>query len=199
MGRSTLNYLAGFTLFVLATSANALTIDQGIAMTGAASVTGIPSNGEIDFTGSNMATTQGVINGASVAGWTTILSNIDLPVATGSVSPAATIWTLSSGSTTYIFKLSNVDSFSDNTAFDMRTISLFGLGTVTDGSQGTAARLSLSGNFFDTNGDGTWEGNVSEFTVQAVPIPAAGWLFGSALVGLLGVARRRQALAARDA
>ncbi len=29
--------------------------------------------------------------------------------------------------------------------------------------------------------------------IQAVPIPAAVWLFGSGLIGLLGVARRRQA------
>jgi hypothetical protein len=33
----------------------------------------------------------------------------------------------------------------------------------------------------------------STFTVSAVPIPAAVWMFGSAILGLVGVARRRQA------
>jgi len=31
------------------------------------------------------------------------------------------------------------------------------------------------------------------FQVTAVPVPAAGWLFGSGLIGLLGVARRKAA------
>jgi len=38
--------------------------------------------------------------------------------------------------------------------------------------------------------------NVIEVDVQvvpAVPVPAAVWLFGSGLLGLVGVARRRQA------
>ncbi|MDH3514446.1 MAG: VPLPA-CTERM sorting domain-containing protein [Gammaproteobacteria bacterium] len=33
----------------------------------------------------------------------------------------------------------------------------------------------------------------SEFTVSAVPVPAAMWLFGSGLLGLVGVARRKAA------
>lgn len=31
-----------------------------------------------------------------------------------------------------------------------------------------------------------------EGTVQAVPVPAAAWLFGSGLLGLLGLGRRRR-------
>ena len=37
---------------------------------------------------------------------------------------------------------------------------------------------------------GDWEGTV---TLQAVPIPAAVWLFGSGLLGLAGIARRKKA------
>ncbi|TGD71959.1 VPLPA-CTERM sorting domain-containing protein [Mangrovimicrobium sediminis] len=33
------------------------------------------------------------------------------------------------------------------------------------------------------------------FNVSAVPVPAAVWLFGSALLGLTGVTRRRKAAA----
>jgi hypothetical protein len=38
--------------------------------------------------------------------------------------------------------------------------------------------------------------NGATVTVGAVPVPAAVWLFGSGLLGLVGVARRRQTLAA---
>ena len=31
------------------------------------------------------------------------------------------------------------------------------------------------------------------FTITAVPVPAAVWLFGSGLIGLVGIARRKKA------
>lgn len=33
--------------------------------------------------------------------------------------------------------------------------------------------------------------SIDDFGFSAVPVPAAAWLFGSGLVGLIGVARRR--------
>ena len=39
---------------------------------------------------------------------------------------------------------------------------------------------------------GPFAGFEPTFTLQAVPIPAAVWLFGSGLLGLVGVARRRR-------
>jgi len=54
---------------------------------------------------------------------------------------------------------------------------------------------SISGNAFDTTAV-TWSfsaQNASSYSlgVTAVPVPAAVWLFGSGLLGLVGVARRK--------
>jgi hypothetical protein len=35
--------------------------------------------------------------------------------------------------------------------------------------------------------------NFDNIVVSAVPVPAAFWLFGSGLIGLIGVARRKKA------
>ena len=55
--------------------------------------------------------------------------------------------------------------------------------------------LTFSGmsDFGQLNEYGTWsfDGNKIEFS--AIPVPAAAWLFGSALLGLAGAARRRKA------
>jgi hypothetical protein len=47
-------------------------------------------------------------------------------------------------------------------------------------------------------GTATFDGNTLSFTGEsaAVPIPAAAWLFGSGLLGLLGISRRRRDAAA---
>ncbi len=39
---------------------------------------------------------------------------------------------------------------------------------------------------------GIWDSsNFTEFSITAVPVPAAAWLFGSALIGLAGVKRKK--------
>ena len=44
---------------------------------------------------------------------------------------------------------------------------------------------------YDSNTNMTPTGVGSEITINAVPVPAAVWLFGSGLLGLVGMARRR--------
>jgi hypothetical protein len=45
--------------------------------------------------------------------------------------------------------------------------------------------------FASDHGDHTIIGNLNSLTLAAVPLPAAAWLFGSGVVGLIGLARRK--------
>jgi len=56
--------------------------------------------------------------------------------------------------------------------------------------------MTAFGDVIDPNasrpiGEGTMAGYSSSLTISAVPVPAAVWLFGSALLGMLGVSRKR--------
>ncbi|BAN34336.1 hypothetical protein SCD_n00488 [Sulfuricella denitrificans skB26] len=44
-----------------------------------------------------------------------------------------------------------------------------------------------------SDGDGTAHTAIDDITVNSVPVPAAAWLLGSGLLGLIGVARRKVA------
>ena len=44
---------------------------------------------------------------------------------------------------------------------------------------------------FDAAAEGAFLYSIDDITVSAVPVPAAVWLFGSGLIGLIGLARRK--------
>jgi hypothetical protein len=81
------------------------------------------------------------------------------------------------------------------------TLTVDGAGDITGGSVSLRA-ATPTGTFGDLNlnyDSGSWDfylGDgallVSTGEISAVPVPAAAWLFGSALVGLVGVGRRRK-------
>jgi hypothetical protein len=66
-----------------------------------------------------------------------------------------------------------------------------------DAVDGSAGMLALNGRFAFDLADGEFNlisGFVDSFgSAEAIPVPAAVWLFGSGLLGLVGIARRKQA------
>lgn len=69
-------------------------------------------------------------------------------------------------------------------------------GAIKNGDAQNGATVSFTGNYkflLFVDQSNTPDGfDIAKMDVTAVPIPAAAWLFGSALVGLVGVARRRR-------
>ena len=75
--------------------------------------------------------------------------------------------------------------------------------SIADGTIDLVARLSIdSGEFtpsaysaffwnYDDQGNPTNVGSIAPTSISIIPIPAAVWLFGSGLLGLAGIARRR--------
>lgn len=63
----------------------------------------------------------------------------------------------------------------------------------TSGTNGATADFTSSGILFGSGSvfSGLWDTN--SFSTTVVPVPAAVWLFGSGLLGLVGVARRKRA------
>ena len=68
--------------------------------------------------------------------------------------------------------------------------SLEGLGIMTDGNMSELV-LAYNDNALGT-GDGDFDDMLVRAEFSAVPVPAAVWLFGSGLLGLMGIARRRK-------
>ena len=96
--------------------------------------------------------------------------------------PNTSLWTFSFGGSSYSFTMSTISIISQTSS----SISLEGTGIA-----------SITG-FEDTGGDFALtlnqSGQAFSFSSSAsvVPVPAAVWLFGSGLLGLVGIARRKR-------
>jgi hypothetical protein len=81
----------------------------------------------------------------------------------------------------------HVFAINDNNAADIGSAQAFYLATSSTGGNGVQGRLFMAANLtLDANGD------LHAVAAAPVPLPAALWLFGSGLVGLAGIGRRRR-------
>ncbi len=184
MNKVLASLLCGVALGVTTLSANALTIGVDIGINGSSSVNG----NTLTLTSQDIE--SGEIDGNNLtSGWTASFAPVVIPLGVG--ASVSSLWSVTDSNTTYTFSLDSTDAFSDSGVTGrMRHILFSGEGTVTDGSGGsTDAYFSLSA---DLRLDGgIWKGTNSTLTFSAVPIPAAGWLFGSAMIGVAAMARRK--------
>jgi len=78
----------------------------------------------------------------------------------------------------------DIDTLSIDFAMDTSFLAMSGTGTLSGGGfDSTAATFDFTSN----------PGSTYSLTIAAVPVPAAVWLFGSGLIGLIAVARRQTA------
>lgn len=177
-------YIIGIVGLFLSTTANAALIDGTIELAGGwtpiddtGAATTIDQATGIDFTDdlSVVVASSGDLTQPNLAPATMTDFQFN-PLSPNPVS----VWTV--GGFTF-----EMDSVTINTQNSIN-LSLSGTGTIT-------------GNGFDAT-PGTWEftgQTASDITFSwsssnlAVPVPAAVWLFGSGLIGLVGVARRKRA------
>jgi len=172
-------------LGLASTSANAVLIDGTLELAGGwtpidigSSATTIDAATGIDFTGdqSVVVASSGDLTMAYLAPATMT----DFQFNPLSPNPV-TVWSVGG----YSFSMDNVTIG----AQDATDLILSGTGTITGGGfDPTQGTWEFSG---QTASDITFSWSSSNATV--IPIPAAVWLFGSGLIGLIGVARRKQA------
>ena len=185
---------AAVTMTALASmGANATTYNFDVVQTsstsGAASGTGTLNGTGTwdDSTGAVVITSAGT-NNITVGPTTyalTITAEADFSGNTGSpFAPTSGQNALTSCSDTVGGFLCNQSGVGTFTAFSS-------VGGSFDATGGTLTSVSINGSGSQSaTTDTTY--NISNVNVSAVPLPAAAWLFGSGLVGLAGVARRRR-------
>lgn len=141
------------------------------------------------------------VNGALVVGGQYINTASDITLstvwangATGDIDGTVDIFTpAGTGGTASLVAFAPVNNFFSvgGWTLDLTSLAIIDNGDILD----LAGAGVLSGHGFDST-NVTWSFSAESatsysMTVTAVPVPAAAWLFGSGLIGLISVARRK--------
>lgn len=180
--------LAGLALLGFAAGANAAVISGDVRIEG---------NATVDLTAESVTFTSGEAN---------VTTGIDLFPMSGATAPSgdltfntvdwsagttlpATVWKFDNGSDTFEFKLDSITLTNPYTG----TNSVYLEGTGTLYGTGFTENSNVSFSLFAGGTTGK-QSYLSLTSASPVPLPAAGWLFGSAILGLAGIAKRRKAI-----
>jgi hypothetical protein len=177
----------------------------GISSANASIVVNIIESGvnvEASYSGSlDLGVTTGSWNPNSAAGpsgYATAFGSVWFPNANHhSYSTTISSWTPFGTGPNGAWDTSNGDAFVMYSNFKIGVPSGYISG---DNISGNATKLGSSfaslgftpGSYVSTLTNGSFTDSIT-INVSAVPIPAAAWLFGSGLLGLIGVARRKKA------
>jgi len=183
------NIFLGLT-FIVSGAANAVLINGSVEITGAFvpvdagfSPVGLDAATGIDFTNGFVVASAGDLSTLATG---TLASMSDFQFNPFDPNPI-TLWlAFDSNNDPFSFALESV-TINNQTATNL---SLSGTGTIFGapaGFDGTSGNWELSANSAAGSSTFSW----SSSTVGVVPVPAAVWLFGSGLLGLVGMARRR--------
>ena len=193
MNTNYINGLLGAAVLLMASQANAATVKIDPA-----SIT-VANGASFNLTVSG-ADFPDTIGGGFILGWDTSILSLESSDAAMSADLTAKGWDTSFVDTSVAGQLAVTNGTFLNIftgAFDILTLDFLAL------QEGiTTASLTLnpfqgdwvSGDFISPITGVIYEG--ADVTVGAVPVPAAVWLFGSGLIGLVGIARRRSSTVA---
>ena len=167
---------ASLLVLVLAGSAQAALVNFELTGTVTTAVEGNPFG--LDTTGNNTITASGVYDDSGDGTLGISINDITFNVGSLTFTNAMDIW---GGADLYLLSNNQVFDGIDYAGTDQ-------IGTYFDS-------YSLLGTFasYDIDGSGSLllEGSWDSFSVTAVPVPAAVWLFGSGLLALVGLSRRK--------
>ena len=182
-------------------AAVALAVGVGIASTASAGTAGLTGAGSGTYTFTMFDGSGGTVGGSSGSPW-----SFDFDAGTASITNTAPFFGLPWTAKNVTFADNGDGTYSGNMLFDWGVnanipvtidwdITTGAVTTLDGDGDGILGNAMTAGPFvgFSPVFDGPLTGQVAPGGGPGpVPIPAAAWLFGSGLVGLVGVARRRR-------
>ena len=176
-------------------AAAVITFGTGTAGFGGA-VSFSPNPGDGDFVGTNINIGALTIAGSTSDGAYAVTNGVlSFSTVTGSLTIQGSVADLSISNQTLL-----TGTIADFFASDQGELSFFQAGGSSVLSTDLLGAIGLSGTGFEylaynieSNSLGQVINTGVVNTTSVVPLPAAAWLFGSAILGLLGVARRKKA------
>ncbi|TCT19235.1 VPLPA-CTERM sorting domain-containing protein [Thiobaca trueperi] len=181
--------IGGLALLAVSFGANAATINGQVQITGGMQTIGTyPSATGVNFLYGEVGSwlpSNATGDLSVMLGATTANGQLQMPSFSFADPSGTTIWSFVKGGDNFTFKTDTIDSKQEN---GYLSVTAYGFLSSTNSNYDTTNAIFQ---FSTQLGKNEVTATFSSGTA-VVPLPAAAWLFGSALLGLVGIARRRQ-------